>query len=547
VNVAIASRFEQLASSVHPSIAPERIRWTDSNCIAWRFPCCCAKVEQAAPELHALIQQGGLNGALYRQEEVSMLPVQLLEPHPEHRVLDVCAAPGSKTSQILNASYFSHSGGGGCGCRGVVVANDSNYDRCCLLAQHHHPALAVTHHDARYWPLSLQLQSGRIVELSFDRILCDVPCAGDGTMRKQPRAFLEKWNGSDSLEMHSVQLSILLRSMQLLQSGGRLVYSTCSMNPVENEAVVAEALRIAGAALSITLLPTRRLLPTLKRKRGLLTWPVLDAAGTIHTALPSNQDESDSLSRKLVASMFAPHNARQLHLQRCMRVYPHLQDTGGFFVAVFHKLSSAPAVCASSFLISNLKPVVSQGVPAAAAAANKSKKAAKKHFKKEDAWCTVPKEFWAGVTKSFGLDSSELQNDQLMVRQIEAAAGSVKKIYACSVGCSAFLKQGCSFKDGDRNTDVDTIGEYIRRLRILSFGLRLFEKIGGGDAPHLLCPCPPSLIALQPSLSGADGKTSRRFICLTAESWGLLLQEKRLHADSVVDVDESRVLRQLYK
>ena len=547
VNEAIAYSVEQAASSADPSVAPNRIKWMDSNCIAWRFPCSCGRVEQVAPEMHAIVQQGSLNGALYRQEEVSMVPVQLLQPQPDHSILDMCASPGSKTSQILNASPFS-SGGGGCGSQGVVVANDSNYDRCCLLAQHHHPALAVTHQDAQHWPLQVQLQSGRTLPLAFDRVLCDVPCAGDGTMRKQPRTFLEKWNGRDSLELHTLQLTILLRGLQLLQSGGRLVYSTCSMNPVENEAVVAEALRIAGAALSITLMPTLDLLPSLKRRRGLVSWPVMDAYGTVHTALPSEHVAHKVPSPPLLASMFAPANARELYLDRCMRVYPHLQDTGGFFVAVFHKHTCAPTLCALSPRVPVLEAVVKGScVPAAAAAASKkSKKAAKKHFKADDAWCAVPQEVWAQVVKSFGLNSSELQFGQLFMRQADALAPSVKKIYGCSVGCAAFLRRGYTADTGGGSAFVDTIGEYMRRLRILSCGMRLFERIGGGDAAHLLCPCPPALIALQPSMSDAAG-TSRRFLWLKAESWSTLLEEKRLHVGAVVHADESKVLRQLYK
>jgi 16S rRNA C967 or C1407 C5-methylase (RsmB/RsmF family) len=546
VNAAIASRFNQLASCADPAVAPQRIVWTDSNCIAWRFPCSCAKVEQVAPEMHTLIQQGSLNGSLYRQEEVSMVPVQLLQPLPHHSVLDLCASPGSKTSQILNSSAFASVGGGGCGNQGVVVANDSNYDRCCLLAQHHHPALAVTHQDAQRWPLQLQLQSGRNVHFTFDRILCDVPCAGDGTMRKQPRTFLEKWNGVDSLELHTLQLSILLRGMQLLQRGGRLVYSTCSMNPIENEAVVAEALRIAGAALSISLLPTHDMLPEFKRRQGLVSWPVLDSAGVMHTKLPFHREELSS--HVLVASMFAPANARQLHLQRCMRVYPHLQNSGGFFVAVFHKLESAPALSASSFLHAPAFTQLPNGncAPAAEGKSKKSKKAAKKHFRVEDAWCAVPQEVWAPIVKSFGLNDGELKLGQLFMRQADLGAASVKKIHCSSVGCSALLRRGCSTIHAEGVIHVDTIGDFMRRLRILSCGLRLFERIGGSDAPHLLCPCPPALIALKSSLFDATG-ASRRFIWLSAESWRTLLREKRLHIDSMSHADEKKVLQKLYK
>ena len=217
---------------------------------------------------------------------------------------------------------------------------------------------------------------------------------------------------------------------------------------------------------------------------------------------------------------------------------------GGFFVAVFHKHADAPAAPAPPL---PLLPVLRvNGVPAAATASKKSKKAAKKHFKSEEAWCTVPQEVWTPIVKSYGLNDSELHLQQLFMRRIDVLSASVKKIYCCSVGCSVFFKRGCSTYEGDPSSAVDTVGEYMRRLRILSFGLRLFERIGSGDASHLLSPCPPALMALQPSLSNAD-RTSRRFIWLKAESWGILLHEKRLHIDAIVHEDERKILRHLFK
>jgi len=356
--------------------------------------------------------------------------------------------------------------------------------------------------------------------------------------------FLEKWNGADSLELHSLQLAILLRGLQLLQIGGQLVYSTCSMNPVENEAVVAEALRIAGATMSISLLPTHDLLPAFKRRHGLLSWPVLDAAGVIHSTKPCDYDKLSS--RSLVPSMFAPANARQLRLQRCMRVYPHLQDTGGFFVALFCKREYTGDVLAPPLPVPPcLTPVLNLKAAsiAAVASSKKSKKAAKKHFRSEDAWCFVPQGIWAPVVKSFGLSNCELQEGQLFTRQAEMGAASVKKIYCCSVGCSTFLKRGCSAIYEDC---VDSIGDYMRRLRVLSCGMLLFERIGRNDAAYLLCPCPAALIALQPSLLDS-ARPSRRFIWLRGESWKTLIQTKRLHFESVSHAEESRVLRKLFK
>jgi hypothetical protein len=76
----------------------------------------------------------------------------------------------------------------------------------------------------------------------FDRVLCDVPCSGDGTMRKAPDIW-RRWTPANGNGLHTLQLRIALRGAELLRVGGRMVYSTCTFNPVEDEAVVAEVRR----------------------------------------------------------------------------------------------------------------------------------------------------------------------------------------------------------------------------------------------------------------------------------------------------------------
>lgn len=73
----------------------------------------------------------------------------------------------------------------------------------------------------------------------FDRVLCDVPCSGDGTLRKAPDIW-RRWTANNGNGLHALQLRIALHSAHMLRVGGRMVYSTCTFNPVEDEAVVAE-------------------------------------------------------------------------------------------------------------------------------------------------------------------------------------------------------------------------------------------------------------------------------------------------------------------
>lgn len=101
----------------------------------------------------------------------------------------------------------------------------------------------VVNHDAQLFP-RIRL-NGHKEYLKFDRILCDVPCSGDGTMRKNINIWKDFRTGN-AIGLHPLQYNILNRGLQLLKKGGRLVYSTCSLSPIENEAIVAEALRKWG-------------------------------------------------------------------------------------------------------------------------------------------------------------------------------------------------------------------------------------------------------------------------------------------------------------
>lgn len=159
-----------------------------------------------------------------------MIPPLALDVQPGHLVLDMCAAPGSKTTQMLEKMNND----------GVVIGNDVEWKRANTLAHRSKRCCSasamITNFDANFFPwLSLPTFYG------FDRILCDVPCSADGTIRKNPRIW-DTWSLQDGMAMHSRQLRILLHGMSLLKVDGLLVYSTCSLNPLENEAVVSAAL-----------------------------------------------------------------------------------------------------------------------------------------------------------------------------------------------------------------------------------------------------------------------------------------------------------------
>lgn len=177
-------------------------------------------------------------GNISRQEAVSMIPPLLLDVQPGHTVLDMCAAPGSKTTQLLEALLAEED----CIPKGLVIANDADHKRACMLVHQakrlQTPCLIVTNHPAQEFPKIL-LENEKV--LQFDRILCDVPCSGDGTVRKN-RMIFKTWNVSSGNGLHKLQRDILLRACNLVKSDGVVVYSTCTFNPIENEAVVASVL-----------------------------------------------------------------------------------------------------------------------------------------------------------------------------------------------------------------------------------------------------------------------------------------------------------------
>lgn len=328
-------------------------------------------------------------GNISRQEAVSMIPPLLMNVKSGMTVLDLCAAPGSKTAQLLEMVHAGEEARmrkvvedlrkkeargsspngkliemelttekqeGDCSddgrTTGLVVANDADYKRAQMLIHQlkrlSSPNLIVTNHDATMFP-SIKLPSESIIDgtsstskyLKFDRILADVPCSGDGTCRKNVNVWKD-WTPGNALGLFSTQVRILVRALQLLKVGGRAVYSTCSMNPVENEAVISTAIKRCGGLSNLELVDCSDLLPKLQRRPGLRNWKVMDKTGGSWQSWDDfqafvSEDNFESLG-KLNEGMFpCSGDAEALPLERCMRVYPHLQDTGGFFIAVLAK------------------------------------------------------------------------------------------------------------------------------------------------------------------------------------------------------------------
>jgi 16S rRNA C967 or C1407 C5-methylase (RsmB/RsmF family) len=256
-----------------------------------------------------------------------------LDIQPHHLVWDSCASPGSKTTQLLEVVASLDSGG--------VIANELDPGRASMLSHRiqavKSASVLISNHDAKRFPrlkvgfTPKTYHGGKLME--FDRVLCDVPCSGDGTLRKAPDLW-RRWSPNMSRGNHATQIAIAQRGLRLLKVGGRLVYSTCSMHPTENEAVVLALLRWAEGAAR--LVDCSDMLPLLKRRPGLLTWKQMSTHG---------EWIDSSTTQDTYPTMFAPADqdeTRRHNLQWCWRIMPHDQDTGGFFVAVFEKTAFVP-------------------------------------------------------------------------------------------------------------------------------------------------------------------------------------------------------------
>lgn len=279
-------------------------------------------------------------GNISRQEAVSMIPPLLLDVKPGHKVLDMCAAPGSKTAQLIEALHETDTAEGERGGDGLVVANDLDARRCHMLVHQvkrlRSPCLVVTNENAAHYPtVYLPGTEGQRTPLMFDRVLCDVPCSGDGTLRKNPRAW-KGWHPMMGPANHTLQIRILTRGVQMAIVGGLIVYSTCSFHPVENEAVVAQVLRDFKGKLELVDVADK--LPLLKRRPGLVTWKVfgVDEKGQ-WDVVNSVGEVNESHRKKFRRSMFAQEDVAALGLAKSLRLLPQDQDTGGFYVAVLRK------------------------------------------------------------------------------------------------------------------------------------------------------------------------------------------------------------------
>lgn len=244
-----------------------------------------------------------LTGHFYLQEAASMLPPAQLDPQPGDMIFDMSAAPGSKTTQI--ASMMEG--------KGVIIANDVQEKRLWTLKSALY-RLGVT--NAIVTKKVGQWFGGHMTE-RFDRVLCDAPCTAQGTVRKDTDAL--RYGGPENIaKMARLQATLLEAAVHATRVGGRIVYSTCTLTPEENEGVVVSILNKFSTQLEVV--------DPRHQDMGIGTWDMGKAI-----------EDSFLVQRSLRPESSVPSPVPLL------RLWPQQWDTEGFFCAVLKKTASTRA------------------------------------------------------------------------------------------------------------------------------------------------------------------------------------------------------------
>jgi len=223
-------------------------------------------------------------GLIYVQEIASMIPAIVLEPQPNDVLLDLCASPGSKTTQL--AQLMSN--------KGVIIVNEINYKRISSLI-HNVKKCGLLNEVIILLPGE---KIGDVLPNYFDKILLDPPCSAEGTIRKSKKV-LYHWGLKNIQKMSRIQKGLIVSSFRALKPGGIMVYSTCTVAPEENEGVIDYLLK---------KFPEAEVLPIdishFKIRGGVIKW----------------QNEH--------------YDTR---VKNCARIYPQDNNTAPFFVAKITK------------------------------------------------------------------------------------------------------------------------------------------------------------------------------------------------------------------
>lgn len=234
-------------------------------------------------------------GVYYIQEASAMAPVTALSPKPGERILDLCAAPGGKSTQIAAAMRG----------QGLLVCNEIHPQRAKILSENVERMGVVNALVINHEPAALEAHFGEY----FDRILVDAPCSGEGMFRKNEEAVKE-WSPENVSMCARRQLDILESAAGMLRPGGTMVYSTCTFAPQEDEGTISSLLA-KHPEFSLLEIPH---------------FPGMEPGNPAYLKSICNMDSATEESR-----------AMQRELTKTVRLWPHKLKGEGHFMACLKK------------------------------------------------------------------------------------------------------------------------------------------------------------------------------------------------------------------
>ncbi len=229
-----------------------------------------------------------LLGYYYIQELASMLPIIALKPEPNDIFLDLCASPGSKTTQAASTMQNT----------GTIIANEVSLGRIKILASNLERCGCINAILTRKDGIAFCQRIRKFnPNFKFDKILIDAPCSGEGTLRSSPKTY-QMWNPKTIQNLSKLQKSMVASAIEMLKPKGILVYSTCTHAPEENEEVVNFILeKFPEMKIETIKLP-------IKCRQGITKW------------------KDKEFSKEV---------------NKSCRIYPQDENTEGFFIAKFKK------------------------------------------------------------------------------------------------------------------------------------------------------------------------------------------------------------------
>lgn len=230
------------------------------------------------------------SGLYYIQDASAMSVVELLSPNPHEKVLDLCAAPGGKSTQIAEKMQNT----------GLLVSNEIVPSRAKILS-YNIERMGIT--NTLVLNETPEKLCGMYPEF-FDKVLVDAPCSGEGMFRKNIDA-IDEWEKSDIYSCAKRQLNILENASTCLKNGGILAFSTCTFNTIENEGIVLEFLKNHN-----------------------------------EFSLVSPENIYKDFTEGICGENITKEDFEKYKLSKCIRLFPHKLEGEGHFIAIMKKSNS---------------------------------------------------------------------------------------------------------------------------------------------------------------------------------------------------------------